>query len=49
MVRRAGIIVANVPEGLPATVVAVLSIVAKRMADQQVYVKKLETVETLGR
>lgn len=43
-----GIIVANVPEGLLATVTVSLTLSAKRMAKRQVLVKKLEAVETLG-
>ena len=40
--------VAWVPEGLPATVTMLLSIAAKRMAAQNVLVKDLRSVETLG-
>jgi len=43
-----GIIVANVPEGLLATVTVSLTLTAKRMAKKQVLVKNLEAVETLG-
>jgi len=43
-----GIIVANVPEGLLATVTVALTITALHMADKQVLVKNVETVETLG-
>jgi ATPase, P-type (transporting), HAD superfamily, subfamily IC len=43
-----GIIVANVPEGLLATVTASLSLAAKRLAAKTVLVKNLEAVETLG-
>jgi magnesium-transporting ATPase (P-type) len=43
-----GIIVANVPEGLLATVTVSLSLTAKRMAKKFVLVKNLEAVETLG-
>ena len=42
------VIIANVPEGLPATVTSCLTIVAKRMAKKQVFIKKLESVEALG-
>jgi P-type E1-E2 ATPase len=35
-------------KGLPATVISCLTIVAKRMAKENVYIKKLETIETLG-
>lgn len=43
-----GIIVANVPEGLLATVTVCLTLTAKRMAARQCLVKNLEAVETLG-
>jgi len=43
-----GIIVANVPEGLLATVTVGLTITATRMAENNVLVKNLESVETLG-
>ena len=43
-----GIIVANVPEGLLATVTVSLALTAKRMKDVMVLVKNLEAVETLG-
>lgn len=43
-----GIIVANVPEGLLATVTVSLALTAKRMASKFVLVKNLESVETLG-
>ncbi|CAG8703075.1 9822_t:CDS:1, partial [Funneliformis caledonium] len=42
------ILVAWVPEGLPATVTVLLTIAAKRMAAQNVLVKDLQGVETLG-
>lgn len=48
MVFMIGIIVANVPEGLLATVTVALTITAKRMALKNVLVKNLESVETLG-
>lgn len=42
------ILVAWVPEGLPSVVTLLLSIAAKRMAAQNVLVKDLQGVETLG-
>jgi len=39
---------ANVPEGLPATVTSLQLIVAKRMAQHNVFVKRLDSVETMG-
>ncbi|CAN0052626.1 unnamed protein product [Ectocarpus sp. 4 AP-2014] len=49
LVFMIGIIVANVPEGLLATVTVCLTLTAKRMhKKQQVLVKNLEGVETLG-
>lgn len=43
-----GIIVANVPEGLLATVTVSLTLTAKRLFTKSVKVKALESVETLG-
>merc|ERR1711970_851819 len=43
-----GIIVANVPEGLLATVTVCLTLTAKRMAAKNCLVKNLEAEETLG-
>jgi sodium/potassium-transporting ATPase subunit alpha len=42
------VIVANVPQGLPATVTSLLAITAKRMAAQNVFVKRLDVIEALG-
>ncbi|KAF1319924.1 putative hydrolase, partial [Globisporangium splendens] len=42
------IIVANVPQGLPATVTSLLTITAKRMARHNIFVKRLDCVETMG-
>src|SRR5690349_6597119 len=41
-------VVAFIPEGLPAAVTLVLTIVAKRMFTQKVLVKSLATVETFN-
>ena len=43
-----GIIVANVPEGLVATVTLCLTTAAFKMAQKNVLIKNLEAVETLG-
>ncbi|KAJ1961365.1 hypothetical protein GGI12_003293, partial [Dipsacomyces acuminosporus] len=43
-----GTFVAWVPEGLPATITMLLTIAAKRMAAENVLVKDLQGVETLG-
>jgi sodium/potassium-transporting ATPase subunit alpha len=48
VVLMIGIIVANVPEGLLATVTVSLALTAKRMHTKNVLVKNLEAVETLG-
>ncbi|KAG7382833.1 ATPase Na K transporting alpha [Phytophthora boehmeriae] len=42
------IIVANVPQGLPATVTSLLTITSTRMATHNIFVKRLDCVETLG-
>ncbi|EGD77433.1 sodium/potassium-transporting ATPase subunit alpha [Salpingoeca rosetta] len=42
------VIVANVPQGLPATVTSLLTITARRMAANNMFVKRLAVVETLG-
>lgn len=43
-----GIIVANVPEGLLATLTVSLTLTSKNMSKRSVLVKNLESVETLG-
>jgi len=43
-----GIIVAMVPEGLPATITLTLAMAVQRLARKDVLVKKLADVETLG-
>jgi sodium/potassium-transporting ATPase subunit alpha len=48
LVFMIGIIVANVPEGLLATVTVCLSLTAKKMATKNVLVKNMQGVETLG-
>jgi sodium/potassium-transporting ATPase subunit alpha len=42
------IIVANTPQGLPATVTSLLSLAARSMAKRSVLVKRIDCVETLG-
>ena len=42
------VMIANVPEGLPVTVVTILTITGKRLAALNVFVKQLSSVETLG-
>jgi len=48
LVFAIGIIVANVPEGLLATVTVALSLTAKKLFYRKVLVKNIEAVETLG-
>jgi sodium/potassium-transporting ATPase subunit alpha len=48
IINGIGIIVANVPEGLLATVTIILALSAKQMANKNVLVKNLEAVESLG-
>ncbi|KAI9208476.1 uncharacterized protein BJ171DRAFT_208309 [Polychytrium aggregatum] len=43
-----GIIVAFVPEGLPICMSVTLTVIARKMAKQNVLVKNLTTIETLG-
>ena len=42
------IIIANVPQGLPATVTSLLTVATRRLAGKNIFVKKLNSVETLG-
>jgi len=42
------VIVANIPQGLPSTVMTCLLVVAERMQTQNVFVKRLDVVEALG-
>ncbi|VDO21891.1 unnamed protein product [Heligmosomoides polygyrus] len=42
------VIVANIPQGLPATVMSQLRIIARRMAQKNIYIKKLELIDELG-
>ncbi|KAL3995193.1 E1-E2 ATPase family protein [Acanthocheilonema viteae] len=42
------IIIANIPQGLPITLGAALAIVARRLAKQNIFMKRLDVVETLG-
>lgn len=42
------IMLANVPQGLPSTVISLLSLAARNMAQRSVLVKRLDCVETLG-
>lgn len=42
------VMIANIPEGLPMTVVSCLTITARRLAALNVFVKQLQSVETLG-
>lgn len=43
-----GIIVANVPEGLGYAVTSILAIVAQKMLKRNIFIKNLQSVETLG-
>ena len=42
------VIVANVPQGLPATVTSMLGVACSQLSKKQVYVKRSEIVESLG-
>eukprot|EP01133_Synstelium_polycarpum_P013712 gene13712-16165_t len=48
LINVLGLIVANVPEGLPSTITACLTVTARRLSKRNVYAKKLESIETLG-
>ena len=41
-------IIANLPCGLPATVTACLLIVAERLRENNIFIKRLDGIETLG-
>jgi sodium/potassium-transporting ATPase subunit alpha len=43
-----GIVIANVPEGLGYSVTTILAITAQKMYQRKVFIKKLQSVETLG-
>lgn len=42
------VLIANIPQGLPSTVSFSLNLIAKRMVKQNIFVKKLQTLETMG-
>jgi sodium/potassium-transporting ATPase subunit alpha len=42
------IMIGNVPQGLPTTITACLYLVAEKMRKENVFVKKLDIIETLG-
>uniref|UniRef100_A0A0K0D257 Cation_ATPase_C domain-containing protein n=1 Tax=Angiostrongylus cantonensis TaxID=6313 RepID=A0A0K0D257_ANGCA len=42
------VIVANVPQGLPATVMSQLRIIARRMSQKNIYIKKVDLIDELG-
>lgn len=42
------VIIAFVPEGLPLTITSCLTIIAKRLGARNVFIKKLDCLETLG-
>jgi sodium/potassium-transporting ATPase subunit alpha len=42
------VMIANVPQGLPATVTSLLTITARRLAAVNVYIKRLDAIESLG-
>ncbi|KAH7704171.1 P-type ATPase [Aphelenchoides avenae] len=40
--------IAFIPEGMPATITTIMTVVARRLAKKHVYVKRLDIVEALG-
>eukprot|EP01138_Halocafeteria_seosinensis_P012728 gb/GECG01013004.1/.p1 GENE.gb/GECG01013004.1/~~gb/GECG01013004.1/.p1 ORF type:complete len:1008 (+),score=108.61 gb/GECG01013004.1/:1-3024(+) len=48
VVTFVAILVANIPQGIPATVTTALTVAARRMQSVNVFVKRLDAVETLG-
>jgi magnesium-transporting ATPase (P-type) len=42
------VLIANVPEGLPATVAGLLNLTARDMAKENIFIKRVELIETLG-
>ena len=42
------VIVANVPQGLPATVTSMLAVACANLSKKSVYVKRTEIIESLG-
>jgi sodium/potassium-transporting ATPase subunit alpha len=42
------IIVANVPQGMPAAIMSYLSIIAKRLRNKSILIKNLDTIDELG-
>uniref|UniRef100_A0A914PBZ4 Cation-transporting P-type ATPase C-terminal domain-containing protein n=1 Tax=Panagrolaimus davidi TaxID=227884 RepID=A0A914PBZ4_9BILA len=42
------IVVANIPQGLPAVVMSQLAIISQRMAKKNVFIKRLDAIDNLG-
>src|SRR5690348_9829632 len=42
------VLIACIPQGLPMTVVSCLTITSRRLSEKKVFVKQLQSVETLG-
>jgi len=42
------VLIANVPEGLPATVAGLLNLTARDLAAEKIFIKRVELIETLG-